>query len=107
MYAARRRFNMITIDKLSEVISPIAKNLGLHKVIVFGSYARGEQTEHSDIDLVIDSGGLLQNFDVFCAIGKILNALPVRADIFELSEVKKPSQTYTAIMQEGIVIYER
>jgi len=56
--------------------------------------------------LVIDSGGTLQSFDVLCAIGKLLKALPLRADIFELSEVKNPSKTYTAIQQEGVVIYE-
>lgn len=98
---------MLTLDKLNEIIAPVAKDLGLHRVIVFGSYARGEQTETSDIDMVIDSGGLLQNFDIFCAIGKFIDVLPIRADIFELSEIKNPSQTYTAIQQEGIVVYER
>ena len=97
---------MLTLDTLKEVVTPIAKEIGLQKVIVFGSYARGEQTETSDIDLVIDSGGTLQSFDVLCAIGKLLKALPLRADIFELSEVKNPSKTYTAIQQEGVVIYE-
>jgi predicted nucleotidyltransferase len=28
--------------------------LGLKEIIYFGSYARGEQTAHSDLDLIVD-----------------------------------------------------
>jgi len=98
---------MTTLDAVTKIISPVAQDLDLQRVIVFGSYARGEQTESSDIDIVIDSGGQLSGFDVLCAVGRILRALPMRADVFELSEVKNPSQTYTAIQHEGVVIYER
>ncbi|MCL2236266.1 MAG: nucleotidyltransferase domain-containing protein [Defluviitaleaceae bacterium] len=97
---------MLTLEAIKGVIAPIAEELDLRRVIVFGSYARGEQGENSDIDLVIDSGGTLKGFEVLCAVGKLVKALPLRADIFELSEVKNPSETYTAIQQEGVVIYE-
>ena len=98
---------MTTLDTISAVISPVAKDLGLSKVIVFGSYARGEQTESSDIDIIIDGGGSLRGGQIFFAIGKIVKALPMKADIFELSEVKNPSETYSNIMREGVVIYEQ
>jgi len=34
----------MTINKLKEIIFPIAVELSLDKVILFGSYARGEET---------------------------------------------------------------
>jgi predicted nucleotidyltransferase len=98
---------MLSLDKLKESISPIAEELGLERVIVFGSYARGEQGESSDVDLIIDSGGKLKGKHFFSAIYKIDRLIPAKTDIFEISEVIKPSQTYTAIMREGITIYER
>jgi predicted nucleotidyltransferase len=98
---------MLSIDKLKDLISPIATELNLERVIVFGSYARGEQKELSDLDLIIDSGGKLKGKHLFSAIYKIDRLIPAKTDIFDLSEVKKPSQTYTAIMSEGITIYER
>ncbi|MCL2189422.1 MAG: nucleotidyltransferase domain-containing protein [Defluviitaleaceae bacterium] len=96
-----------TIEKLKELLSPIATELGLERIIVFGSYARGEQGVASDLDLIIDSGGRLKGKHLFSAIYKIDRLIPMKTDIFELSEVKKPSQTYTAILNEGVTIYER
>ena len=97
---------MISLDTLKKIISPIADELGLNRVIVFGSYARGEQGNSSDLDLIIDSGGRLKGKHLFGAIYKIDKAIPLKTDIFELSEVNNPSQTYTAIMTEGVTIYE-
>ena len=98
---------MTTIEDIKKAITPIASELGLKRVILFGSYARGEQTKDSDIDLIIDSEETLRGLQVFGAIYKISEVLPVKADIFELYEIIKPSQTYDAIMQEGVLVYER
>jgi predicted nucleotidyltransferase len=76
---------MTTLDTIRAVISPVAKDPGLSRVIVFGSYARGEQTESSDIDIVIDGGGSLRGGQIFFAIGKIVKVLPVKADILGVS----------------------
>ena len=98
---------MLSLDKLKELISPIAAELELERVIVFGSYARGEQSESSDVDLIIDSGGRLKGMHFFGAVYEIDKLIPAKTDIFELSEIKKPSQTYSAILSEGVTIYER
>ena len=46
-----------TIDEISRRIQPVASAYGLRAVYLFGSYARGEATENSDIDLLIDTSG--------------------------------------------------
>ena len=46
-----------TIDQLREIIAPIAEKYSIPAVYVFGSYARGEATEDSDVDLLIDREG--------------------------------------------------
>lgn len=48
---------MLTIDEIRERITPICKRYGVKKAYLFGSYARGEATEESDVDLCIESGG--------------------------------------------------
>lgn len=47
---------MRTIDEIRETVSPIAENYGVAKLYIFGSYARGDNTDDSDIDLRIDKG---------------------------------------------------
>ena len=46
-----------TLDELREKIAPIAEKYRIPAVYVFGSYARGEATEDSDVDLLIDREG--------------------------------------------------
>ncbi|MDR0903828.1 MAG: nucleotidyltransferase domain-containing protein [Ruminococcus sp.] len=63
-----------TIDEIKERIRPVAEKYNLPAVYLFGSYARGEADEKSDIDLMIDRtntgvigmfklGGVYDDFD--------------------------------------------
>ena len=52
-----------TLDEIKSRSIPIAQKYGVKRLGLFGSYARGEQTEHSDLDFLIDVGklrGLIQ-----------------------------------------------
>ena len=46
-----------SIQEIQQRIAPIAKQYGLKAVFLFGSYARGEARQDSDIDLLVDSSG--------------------------------------------------
>ena len=46
-----------TIDEIKERIAPIAAKYGLPAVYLFGSYARGEANEDSDVDILVDKTG--------------------------------------------------
>jgi predicted nucleotidyltransferase len=46
-------------DEIKEIVAPIAKDFGIRKLSLFGSYARGEAAENSDLDFhIIDRGSL-------------------------------------------------
>ena len=47
-----------TIDEIIELITPVAKRYAVASVWLFGSYARGEATCDSDVDLLIDGGAI-------------------------------------------------
>ena len=51
-----------TIDQIREIVSPIAASYGIPAVWLFGSYARGEANENSDVDLLIDCGDISSGF---------------------------------------------
>ena len=56
---------MLTIDELKNIIIPLVKSYPVKRVILFGSYAKGNAIEGSDVDLIIDSEGQLNALDFF------------------------------------------
>ena len=51
----------LSVDRLSKIL----RNHGVIKAFVFGSFARGEQTPNSDLDLFIQCRSGASLFDVF------------------------------------------
>ena len=72
--------------------------------ILFGSYARGEETEESDIDVIVVGGEHFRAKDIF-AFGEELREMTKRdVDAFELREVNRNSEFYDTVMREGVKI---
>lgn len=45
---------MLTIDEIKRAVAPICERYGVERLSLFGSYARGEADELSDVDLIVD-----------------------------------------------------
>ena len=97
----------MTIDEIKRILTPIVSPYPISRVILFGSYANGNATQGSDVDLILDSEGKLNAFDYFGVIGMIVKKMPIKVDVFELDEIKKPSSMFDNISKEGVIIYER
>ena len=103
-----------TLDEIKMIVSPIAKQYDLPAVYLFGSYARGDATEKSDIDLLVDDdtpkikglfdlGGLYA--DLSAAFRKELDMVTVEA-LAEHSCTKSGHQFKKHVEQERVKIYE-
>lgn len=69
---------MLTKSKIQEQIKRNATRLtdyGINKIGLFGSYARQEQAEDSDIDILIDFEEGKETFDNFMAVCLLLDVL--------------------------------
>ena len=97
---------MLSIEEIISYIIPVIKKYPIEKVILFGSYARGDASDTSDVDLVVESGGKMRNSKIFTLGGELLVALPVRVDVYDILEIKESSPLYNSIREDGIVIYE-
>ncbi|AMR28169.1 hypothetical protein A0257_14460 [Hymenobacter psoromatis] len=49
---------MITEEQIQAVVRRIVEGYAPDRIILFGSYAYGEPTEHSDLDLLVVKSGL-------------------------------------------------
>ena len=99
--------DIYNINKLKELLHPIFDANPVYKATLFGSYAKGIATDQSDVDIVIDSRGQLLNMSFYGILDEITELLGKQVDLFELSEIRKPSLMYTEIVQNEIHIYDR
>ena len=70
-----------SIDELKEIISPIAEKYHISKVYLFGSFARGDYNEQSDVDLRIEKGELRGMFALCGFYTEVAEALQMKVDI--------------------------
>ena len=97
---------MLSIEEIRSYIIPVIEKYPIDKVILFGSHARGDATDASDVDLIVDSRGRLRNRKIFALGGELLGILPVRVDVYDILEIANPSAMYDSIQKEGVVIYD-
>ena len=50
--------DVLTIKEIRTKIKPVLEKHGIKEVYLFGSYARGEATPYSDVDLYLDDGDI-------------------------------------------------
>lgn len=94
-----------TIEEIKKITVPVAKQYGVEKVALFGSYAKGEQRETSDIDLIIKKGDLSGYF-AFCGfVNALEERLGTHVDVLTYSALEK-SLIKDSVKNE-VVLYER
>ncbi|MCM1022745.1 MAG: nucleotidyltransferase domain-containing protein [Prevotella sp.] len=94
--------NFAIPERVKNEIADYAKKYGVEKVILFGSRARGTNSERSDIDIAVKGG----NFGEFCfAVEEQVNTL-LMFDVVDLNSCKS-DELLSEIERDGVVIYEK
>jgi len=98
-----------TLEQLGEIIAPIAQKYNIPAVYVFGSYARGEATEKSDVDILIeDKGSTIKSlFDLGGLYNDLNEALQINLDIVEEGALAQSDFPWFVnnIMNERVCVY--
>lgn len=76
-----------TIDEIKRRIEPVAKEYGVKQVYLFGSYARGEATEESDVDLLVAMPGEYSFFDTAELEEKFAKSLEKDVDLVTTDDI--------------------
>jgi predicted nucleotidyltransferase len=99
--------NIISVEQIKEKTIPILRNYPVDKAILFGSYAKGEATNKSDIDLYIDTNGELRGLDFVGLLEILVDALGADIDLIDKSHIEPDSLIIQEIEDGGVVIYEK
>lgn len=96
-----------TLEDIKEMLREVLMHTEVEKAILFGSYAKNEPTEQSDIDILIDSDGKIRGLKYFAIIDMIKQKFNKEVDIIDKTEIDKNSKIEKEIERTGIVIYEK
>ena len=89
---------MATIEQTIRLL--LARYHGEYALLI-GSYARGDATEDSDIDVVVFGGSQFKKTDIFAFAEDLREMTGKNVDAFEICEVNADSPFYEAVMREG------
>lgn len=97
---------MLTIERIREAVTKVGKKYGIKNAYLFGSYARGEATESSDVDIIIERGDI-KNYNAFADFRYDLeNELGTEdIDILTMDGVKP--RFYELIKKDQVALYGR
>lgn len=98
-----------TIDEIKAKIEPIAKRYNVSKVYLFGSYARGEADDKSDVDIALELEDESTYFDVY---GNLLTIFHGEIDIFLVSDLLSPKTNIGLLVKKNflndrVLIYKK
>ncbi|QWC00137.1 helix-turn-helix domain-containing protein [Mycoplasmatota bacterium] len=98
------RLGVYEVDQIKDLLLPLSLKYDIHKIILFGSYAKGKPDPLSDIDLAID--GTINGLTFFGLLEEINQLFVKDVDLIHLKEVEENSNLMNDILK-GIVLYER
>ena len=95
---------VMTITDITYIVKPLADKYNIQQVYLFGSYARMEATEDSDIDILVCGGDKFKLTMVFAFAEELRKALNKDVDVFEINEINQDSDFYKTIMKERVLV---
>jgi len=102
-----------TLDELKQIIAPIARKYAIPTVWIFGSYARGEAREDSDVDvLIMREGSQIRGLMIGALYDDLEQSLMKRIDLVTEESLREKSERERSpwfirnVYQERVPVYE-
>ncbi|MCI8816028.1 MAG: nucleotidyltransferase domain-containing protein [Angelakisella sp.] len=95
---------IFTIGDITRLVKPIAEKYKVQEIYLFGSYARGEADESSDLDFLVFGGENFKPTMIFSLAEELREVLKKDVDVFEITEINKDSDFYRTIMKERLLV---
>ena len=98
-----------TLDEIKKRVFPVIQKYNIPAMYLFGSYARGEATEESDLDFLVDTAGtnltsLLSLGALYCDLEEVFQK---SIDLITVRSVMQNAQTESERSFRDTVIRER
>ena len=95
---------MTEIERIKSIVAPIAKKHGVERVWLFGSRARGEETENSDYDFLISKGKITTLFKYMALVDDLEEAFGTHVDV--VTDTSNDPEFLNDIKMDEVCVYE-
>lgn len=92
-----------TLSEIKTIVSRLAKQYGAERIYLFGSYARGDMTDTSDIDLRIDKGNI-RGFQLGGLLLDLEDSFGIPVDLVPTSSLDQ--RFLDTIQKDEVLLYE-
>jgi len=92
-----------TISDIQPIIAELAKKYGAQRIYLFGSYARGDMKETSDLDLRIDKGRI-KGLELASLLLELEDTLGMSVDLIPTGSLDR--DFLSAIKGDEVLLYE-
>ena len=99
------------INQIKKLTEPIFKKYGVDKAYIFGSYARGDYNENSDIDIIITAKKIKSLLIIGSILENLKQVLQKEVDLIEEECFKEDEmdelerEFYNNIKKERVMIF--
>lgn len=94
------------VQAIQTRLTPVFQKYNIKKALLFGSYAKGNPTAKSDVNLFVDSN--LRGMKFVGFMEDVHNALDSKdIDLLDSSHIEANSPIAKEIHKAGVVIYEK
>lgn len=94
-----------SVNEIKKKAIPIAQKYGVDSMSIFGSYARGEANESSDVDFFIDKGNIKGLLDYIGFVQELEETFKCHVDVVTTGIEDK--SFLNNIKKDGVLIYEK
>jgi hypothetical protein len=94
-----------TLNEIREKTVHIAKAYGIQSLGVFGSYARNEATDESDVDICVEKGSMRSLLQYFAFVQELEKILGCHVDVIT-TEIED-TDFLNHVLEERVLLYER
>ncbi len=94
-----------SIEEIKRKTIPIVKRYGIKKLSLFGSYARNEAVDNSDLDFFIDKGNLRGLFQYYSLVNELEESFNCHVDL--VTTGINDAEFLKQIHNDEVILYER
>ena len=94
---------MYSVQEVKSKLKPVFDSYNVKRAVLFGSVAKNEANEKSDVDILVDSG--LHGIAFFGLLEDVVTVIGRKVDLIDNSQIETGSKIDDEIRDTGILIY--